>query len=141
MSPISNNINELKEQFDDLVQRNYKVQGEVNTAIRSEDYLKAVKIISNFVKDVDKFTKKTVTMAQNFRDKADDESMSVCNKIIKMAEHIKTAHLEVEENIIKKYRKKGPIDKVNKINFFGPHNSVNFILIYKKHPTDRFLLP
>jgi thioredoxin-like negative regulator of GroEL len=106
MSLNPNNINELKKSFDHLVQRNYEVQGDVKAALESEDYLIAVNIISNYVKMVDEFTKITLNMAQNYKEKADDENASACSKIVKMAEHIKTAHLEVEKNILKKYIKK-----------------------------------
>ena len=100
MSLNQNNINELKKSFDYLVQRNYEVQGDVKTAIDSEDYLIAVNIISNYVKLVDEFMKKTLNMAQKYKEKADDKNVSTCSKIVKMAEHIKTAHLEVKKTIL-----------------------------------------
>jgi len=103
MAPNPSNINELKESFDYLVQRNYEVQDDVTTALRSEDYLKAIKTIDNYVILVDYFIKKALNMARNFRDHANEENLSICLKAEKMAEHIKTAHLEVEENILKKY--------------------------------------
>jgi hypothetical protein len=97
-----NNINELKESFDYLVQRNYEVQDDVHTAIRSEDYMKALRDINNYIKIVDDFIKKAFSMAQKLKDNANDKDASICLKAEKMAKHIKTAHLEVKENILKK---------------------------------------
>ena len=106
MSLKPNNIDDLKKSFDYLVQRNYEVQDDVNAAIRLEDYLSAVKVIDDFKKTVDDFIKTALNMAQKFRDKANDENTSICLKAEKMAKHIKTAHLEVEENMLRKYIKK-----------------------------------
>ena len=106
MSPNPNNLNELKESFDYLVQRNYEVQDDVNTALRSENYLKAVRAIDNYITLIDDFIKKADKMALKFKHSANDENASICLKAERMAKHIKTAHLEVEENILKKYIKK-----------------------------------
>jgi hypothetical protein len=105
MSLNHNSINELKESFDYLVQRNYEVQEDAKATLVSEDYLKAVNIISKYVKMVDEFTKKTLNMARKYKDKADNENASTCSKIVEMAEDIKTTHLEVEKTILKKYIK------------------------------------
>ena len=106
MSPIPGKISDIKESFEHLVRQNYEAQGDVKAALKSEDYLKAVKIIDNYVKIVEEFTIKTIKMAQKYKEKADDENASISNQIVKMANHIKTAHLEVEENILRKYIKK-----------------------------------
>ena len=106
MSLNPKNINDLKDTFNDLVQRNYEVQENVNSALRSKDYLTAVKTIDNFVKIVDDFIIEALNMAQKFKYKANDENISICLKVEKMANHIKAAHLRVEENILKKYFKK-----------------------------------
>ena len=106
MSLSQNNINELKESFDYLVKRNYEIQDDVKMALVSEEYLKAIKIISKFIKNVDEFTIITLNMAQKNSEKADNEHATICNKIAQMVEHIKTAHLEVKENILVKYKNK-----------------------------------
>jgi hypothetical protein len=103
MSFNSNNINDLTDTFHYLVQRNYEVQENVNSALRSKEYLKAVKTIDEYVKIVDDLIKKALNMAQKYKDKDNEENISICLKVEKMAKHIRTAHLEVEENIIKKY--------------------------------------
>jgi hypothetical protein len=99
MSPNQNNINELKESFDCLVQRNYEVQDYVNSALRLEDYAKAVRAIDNYIKLIDDFINQADKMAQKYKYNGNDENASICFKAEKMARHIKTAHLEVEENI------------------------------------------
>jgi hypothetical protein len=105
MSLNQNNINELKESFDHLVQRNYAVEDDAKAGLRSEDYLKAVRAIDNYIKLINDFIKKTFKMAQKFKDLGDNPNASICLKAEKMAEHIKTAHLAVEQNILKKYAK------------------------------------
>ena len=106
MSLSSNNINELKESFDYLVKRNYEIQDDVKMALVSEEYLKAIKIISKFIKNVDEFTIKPLNMAQKYNEKADNENATICNKIAQMADHIKTAHLDVKNNILIKCKNK-----------------------------------
>jgi len=106
MSFNQNNINDLTDTFHHLVQKNYEVQENVNSALRSKDYLKAVTTINEFVKMVDDFIKQTLNMAQKFRNKANEKNITICLRVEKMAKHIKTAHLEVEENILNKYLKK-----------------------------------
>jgi hypothetical protein len=107
MSLSPNNINELRESFDYLVQQNYEVQDEVNNALRSGKYWKAVRAIDNYMKLINDFIKKASNMAQKFKDNANERNAAICLKAEKMAQLIKTAHIEVEENILKKYIKKG----------------------------------
>ena len=76
MSPIPGKISDIKESFEHLVQQNYEAQGDVKAALKSEDYLKAVKIIDNYVKIVEEFTIKTIKMAQKYKEKADAQKMS-----------------------------------------------------------------
>jgi hypothetical protein len=99
-------INELRESFDHLVQRNYEVQEDIRITLSSEDYWKAVKIINKFIKEIDKFIKLALDMAQGFRKKANYENNNICLKAEKMAKKIKTAHLEVEKNMLKKAYKR-----------------------------------
>ncbi len=68
--------------------------------------MKAVRAIDNYIKLIDDFIKEAVKMAQKFNNHANEQNASICLKAEKMAKHIKTAHLEVEENILKKYLKK-----------------------------------
>jgi len=99
------NINELKKSFDYLVQRNYEVQEDIRITLGSEDYWKAVKTINKFINEIDKFIKLALDMAQEFRKTAHFENNNICLKAEKMAKKIKTTHLEVEKNILKKHIK------------------------------------
>jgi hypothetical protein len=105
MSLNPNNINELKKSFDHLVQRNYEVQEDIRITLSSEDYWKAVKTINRFIKEIDKFIKLSLDMAQEFRKSANYENKNICLKAEKMAKKIKKAHLEVEKNMLKKHIK------------------------------------
>jgi hypothetical protein len=105
MSLNPNNINELKDSFDYLLQRNYEVQEDIRMALRSDDYWKVVKTINIFIKEINKFIKTTIDMAQEYKKTANYENKSICFKAEKMAKRIKKAHLEVEKNMLKKYIK------------------------------------
>ena len=105
MSPNPNNINELKESFDYLVQRNYEAQEDIRMALGSEDYWKVVKTINKFIREIDEYIKCALNMAQEYRKIANYENQNISFMDKKMAENIKTAHLEVENNMLKKYIK------------------------------------
>ena len=106
MSLKSNNINELRESFGNLLKRNDEAQDDVKIAIKSEDYARAVKAIDNYVKIVNGFILEALNMGQNYGDKANFDNQSICLKAVEMAEEIITAYLEVEGNILKEYLKK-----------------------------------
>ena len=106
MSPNSNNINELRVSFGNLLKRNDEAQDDVKIAIKSEDYAKAIKAIEYYVKIVNAFILEAVNMGQNYGDKANIDNQSICLKAVEMAEEIITAYLEVERNISKEYLKK-----------------------------------
>jgi hypothetical protein len=99
-------IDDLKESFDYLVKRNEEIQDNVKIAIRSIDYLKAVKAIDSYVRIVDDFIINALNMAQKYSNKANNKNAFICSYIIEMAEEIKTAHLKVERIILKKYIRK-----------------------------------
>ena len=105
MSPNPNDFNELKESYYYLVQRNYEVQKDIRIGLSSKDYWKSVKTINNFIKEIDKFIKLALDMAQEFRKSANYENKNICLKAEKMAKKIKKAHLEVEKNMLKKHIK------------------------------------
>jgi hypothetical protein len=97
-----NNINELRESFDHLVQKNYEIQDDIRMALSAEDYWKAVKSIDNFIKIIEKFLNTALDMAKKYNKIANYENKDICLKAEKMAKKIKAAHLEAEKNIFKK---------------------------------------
>ena len=105
MSLNPNNIDELKKSFDYLVQRNYEVQEDIRMALSSEDYWKAVITINKFIKEIDKFIIIALDMAQEYKKTANYENKNICLKAKKMSKKIKTAHLEVEKNMLRKHIK------------------------------------
>ncbi len=106
MAQNQNYIYDLRKSFDYLLERNHEVQNDVKIAFRCEDYFKAIKTIKNYVKEVDQFIKKSISIAQKYEEKGNYEDQHICLKIVNMAENIITAHLEVEKNILNKYIKK-----------------------------------
>jgi hypothetical protein len=106
MARNQNNINEIRESLDYFLKRNHEVQNDVKIAISLEDYLKAVKAINDFVKEVNKWMENTLTMSLKYRNKYNYEKQCLCQKVLETAKNIITAHIEVEKNIVKKFIKK-----------------------------------
>jgi elongation factor P--beta-lysine ligase len=106
MAQNQKHIYNLRKSFDYLLERNQEVQNYVKIAFRLEDYYKARKTIKKYVKEVDQFINKSISMAHKYEEKGNYEDQHICLKIVNMAENIIKAHLEVEKNILNKYIKK-----------------------------------